>query len=59
MGITEDKKAYILARTYNFCDEKDAKYEPYKIDDDNWVFRLAHRARSNNIMVKFDPNEVV
>ncbi|GAH13492.1 unnamed protein product [marine sediment metagenome] len=54
----EDQKAWILANEYNFSDEEDTKFEPFVIDAENWVFRIAQRSRSNNIMIKFDPDQV-
>jgi len=58
MTMKNTQKAYILAKTYNLSNYTDTKYEPFFIDDDIWVFRLANRPRSDNILVKFDPNEV-
>lgn len=58
MSWLEKQKVWILMHDYKFSDEEDTKYEPFVIDADNWVFRIAHRDRANNILIKFDPSAV-
>lgn len=59
MSYWNDRSAFILARHYNLLDETESFYEPWEIEPDDHVMRIAHIASSTNCLIKFDPNELV
>jgi len=54
MTLGTDQFASIIGPQYNFLKGEGRKYEPFNIDDDIKVYRLAYRPTADNIMVKFD-----
>ena len=56
--LQNQMNAYTLAINYNLMPRIEGKFEPFEIDYPIYVFRLANRPTSDNIMVKFNSTEI-
>ena len=56
--LADDMNAYTLAINYNLMPRIEGKYEPFEIDYPTFVFRLANRPTADNIMIKFNSEEI-
>ena len=56
--LADEMNAYTLAINYGFMPRIKGKYEPFIIGHPTYVFRLANRQTSDNIMIKFNAEEI-
>jgi len=56
--LADNMNAYTLAINYGLMPRIEGKFEPYEIAYPTYVFRLANRPTSDNIMIKFDSTEI-